>query len=199
MVKPFRYAIALTGGIATGKSTVVSFLKSWGYEIIDADSIAHEILDAQYLEVAKLFGQEFIQDKKVKRPALGKIIFGNEQNKKALESLLHPLIFAKIKRLSNIEEKKQKYYFIDIPLFFETSRYEIAKVLLIYTAPKIQLQRLMARNDFSKEDAKLRIQSQIPIDEKVAKSTYLIDNSATLTDLENTIRNVLKDIEKDFK
>lgn len=203
MVEDFAHAIALTGGIATGKSTVVGLLKAKGYEVIDADKIAHEILDSQYLAISTLFGEIFIQEKQgkksVNRKALGSIIFANTKNKNILEDLLHPLIFDEIKRRSIIEEAKEKLYFIDIPLFFESSRYPITKSLLIYTSPKLQLPRLMLRNSFTLREAKARIDAQMPIDEKVAKSSYLIDNSATLTHLKKEIQMRLIEIEKDFK
>jgi len=203
MVKAFSYAIALTGGIATGKSTVASLLKEKNYKVIDADSIAHKILDKQYLAISRLFGEEFIQEengkKSVNRKALGSIIFGNSKNKTLLENLLHPLIFEEIKRLSEKEEAKGKIYFIDIPLFFESSRYKIKKSLLVYTSKEEQIQRLMARNNFSLKEAQIRIDAQMPLEKKLSKSSYIIYNTATLRDLEKEINMILIEIEKDFR
>ena len=89
-------------------------------------------------------------------------------------------------------------YFVDIPLFFEGSRYPIEKVLLVYTPESLQLERLMQRDQSIQAAAQQRIQSQIPIEEKVKKARYVIDNSATLTDLKKECRRVALEIKKDF-
>ena len=92
----FEYAIALTGGIATGKSTVASLLGLNGLRIIDADTIAHRILDENSAWVREHFGEEFVKNAKVDRPALGKVIFADPIAKKELEAFLHPKIRASI-------------------------------------------------------------------------------------------------------
>ena len=94
----FKNAIALTGGIATGKSTVCNLLKLHGFLIIDADKIAHKLLDENSQKIEELFGKQYVENGKVLRKELGKIIFSNEENKLKLEALLHPLIFQKIDR-----------------------------------------------------------------------------------------------------
>ena len=98
--KPFKYAIALTGGIATGKSTVCNILKLYGFSIIDADEISHKVLEEQKEKIAKIFGKEYIKDNKVDRVALGKLIFSDKNSKKLLENLLHPLIKKTIEKES---------------------------------------------------------------------------------------------------
>jgi len=153
----FEYAVALTGGIATGKSTVAKFFSFFGFTVIDADNIAHEVLDQQYKAVGKLFGDEVIKNKKVKRKKLGKIVFKDEKKRKELEALVHPLIYEEIERLSEAEDRLVKPYLIDIPLFFETKRYPIEKSLLVYTDKKTQIKRLMHREGYSKKEAKRRI------------------------------------------
>ena len=121
----FKYAIALTGGIATGKSTVASLFMLHGFLTIDADKIAHKLLDMHSDKIASMFGQEYVENGKVLRKELGKIIFTNEENKLKLESLLHPLIKDEIVKRSRLFESQDKPYFIDIPLFFDD---EIVKV-----------------------------------------------------------------------
>lgn len=113
----FKHAIALTGGIATGKSTVCNLLKLHGFLTIDADKIAHRLLDRHHAEIAQMFGQEFVKDGVVLRKELGKIIFSNEKEKLKLEAFIHPLIKDEIIKEAVIFEKQQKPYFIDIPLF----------------------------------------------------------------------------------
>lgn len=186
----FEYAVALTGGIATGKSTVAKFFSFFGFTVIDADNIAHEVLDQQYKAVGKLFGDEVIKNKKVKRKKLGKIVFKDEEKRKELEALVHPLIYEEIERLSEAEDRLAKPYLIDIPLFFETKRYPIEKSLLVYADKKTQIKRLMHREGYSKKEAKRRIDSQLDIEKKRKKSDYIIDNMDDLNHLKNECERV---------
>jgi len=176
----FRYAYALSGGIATGKSTVSKIFRQYGVDIIDADSVAHEILEEQKEEIVKLFGEEYLKDGKVNRKKLGELVFSSFDAKKRLENLLHPLIYKEIERQSRILDTLEKPYFIDIPLFYETNRYPIKKSVVVYAPKNIQLKRLMKRNGFSKKEAIGRIDSQIDIEIKKKLATYLIDNSGDL-------------------
>ena len=193
----FKYAIALTGSIATGKSSTVKLLKDAGFHIIDADQIAHQILDEQHQSIADMFGETLVSEGKVDRKALGAIVFSDSNKRKALESLLHPLIYKEIERLSVEQDKLGKPYFIDIPLFFEGGRYPIEKSLVIYTTEEQQLERLMHRESYTKEEALKRIQTQIPVEEKRELATYVIDNSGTLTQLEKECERVKEEILND--
>jgi dephospho-CoA kinase len=193
----FEHAIALTGSISTGKSTVVKLLKDAGFHIIDADTIAHQILDAQHQAIAEMFGERFVHGGKVDRKALGAVIFSDEEKRKQLEALLHPLIYKEIERLASEEDKRAKPYFVDIPLFFETKRYPIERSLVIYAPKEQQLERLMNRDGYSKEEAQKRINTQIPVEEKRKLATYVIDNSGTLTQLDKECERVIKEILSD--
>jgi dephospho-CoA kinase len=194
----FRYAIVLTGSIATGKSSVAVILKKMGFEIIDADTIAHEILNAQHQQISEIFGEDIVQKGMVNRKALGAIVFSDEQKRKNLEQLLHPLIYKRIEALSEKLDNKEVPYLIDIPLFFETNRYPIKKSLVVYTPLKIQLKRLMQRDNAQKIDAQKRIDTQISIEEKVKRASYVIDNSGTLAELERECLRVKEEILGDF-
>jgi dephospho-CoA kinase len=190
----FKYAIALTGSIATGKSSVATIFKSYGFNIIDADMVAHKVLDDNYIKISDIFGKEYVLDNRVDRKRLGTLIFSNKDAKKRLENLLHPLIFKEIERLSIERDRLQKVYIIDIPLFFETNRYPISKVIVVYTPKEIQLQRLIDRDKLSKEEALKRINSQIDIEEKKIRATYLIDNSKDLKFLQQECDRVKREI-----
>ncbi len=180
----FEYAIALTGGIATGKSTVASLLGLNGLRIIDADTIAHHILDENSGWVVERFGDEFIKSGKVDRSVLGKVIFADAQAKKELESFLHPKIRAAIEEQSEKQDRLKYPYLIDIPLFFETSSYPIKNSVVVYTPKVLQLERFMKRNGFSEEESLRRIESQMDIEEKKARATWVIDNSSNLKHLQ---------------
>jgi len=194
----FAYAVALTGGIATGKSSVAHYFKTFGFEIIDADSIAHEILDTQYLAIQDYFGAEVIEGTRVNRKALGAIVFADEEKRKWLETRLHPLIYKVIEEASCLLDRKKKVYLVDIPLFFETKRYTIEKVLLVYTDKETQLARLMQRDSLSKEDALRRMASQMDIEQKRPYASYIIDNTGSKDTLYTACKRVKDEIEGDF-
>jgi len=163
----FKHAIVLTGGIATGKSTVCSLMGLSGFRIIDADSIAHQVLDESAAEVAKVFGNEFVSGGKVDRKRLGALIFANSDKRLALEAIVHPKIKAQIEQEAQKQEKFGKPYLIDIPLFFEREGvYDIDKVIVVYAPQEVQLERLIKREGFSKEEALSRIAAQLPIESK---------------------------------
>ena len=186
----FEYAIALTGGVATGKSSTTTMLMLFGFRFIDADKIAHQLLDDNANKIANMFGQEYIKNNKVDRKPLGLLVFKNADKKKELEEFLHPLIYAKIEAEAIKQDKFKKPYIIDIPLFFETSRYPISKSIVVYATQKQQLKRLMSRDGFDEQEALRRINSQMPIDEKQKKATYVINNSKTLKNLQDECERV---------
>ena len=191
----FEHAIVLTGGIATGKSTVVNFFVEEGFYIIDADKIAHLMLDKHQQNIADLFGSQYILDGKVDRKALGGLIFSNLKEKLRLEKLLHPLIFSEIEQLAKEQDKLKKPYIIDIPLFFESKgRYPIKKSIVVYTPKEIQLERLMKRDGSTNKEAQQRIDSQLAIAKKKTLSTYCVDNSKDLKNLQQEYVRVKKQI-----
>ena len=190
----FEYAISLTGGIATGKSTVASLLGLNGLRIIDADTIAHRILDENNVWVAERFGCEFVKNGKVDRPAVGKIVFADPAAKKELEVFLHPKIRAAIEEQSEKQDRLKYPYLIDIPLFFETSSYPIKHSVVVYTPKALQLERFMKRNGFSEEESLRRIESQMDIDEKRSRATWVIDNSSNLKHLQRECEQFVETI-----
>ncbi len=190
----FKHAVALTGGIASGKSTVASKLKEAGFKVIDADKIAHDILDEEHQAIATLFGSAFVKNQKVDRQQLGAEVFADPKKREALESLLHPLIYTRIAEKSAILDKEAKPYIVDIPLFYEGGRYEIDSVIVVYANRVQQCERLMLRDGFSKEEADSRLASQMDIEEKRRKADYVIDNSGGLTQLKTETARVVNEI-----
>ena len=190
----FKNAIALTGGISTGKSTVCNLFKLHGFLTIDADVIAHRLLDENSNKIASMFGEQYVQNGKVIRKELGKIIFSNEENKLKLEALLHPLIKEEIIKESRIFEEQNKPYFVDIPLFFEKMNYPISKSLVIYTPKELQIQRLMKRDNIDENEAKLKISNQMDIEEKKKLSNMVIDNSKDLKHLQAEVERIIGEI-----
>ncbi len=198
MGRLYEYAIALTGGIATGKSTVASIMKLYGIQVIDADDIAHELLDQHHEKIAQMFGEEFVRKGKVLRTNLGKIIFSDASKKKELEAFIHPLIRKEIEKRARVYDAREFPYLIDIPLFFENAAYDIKDSVVVYTPPETQLQRYMKRNNLSEEEAMIRINSQMSIDEKKKRSTWVIDNSSNLKHLQAECEAFVDRIKKDY-
>ena len=194
----FKYAIALTGGIATGKSTVASLMALNGMRVIDADSISHKILDDSHAWVEETFGSKYVNNSKVNRALLGEMIFSNKDSKKILEDFLHPKIRSEIEKQSIKQDSFKFPYLIDIPLFFENGAYNIKDSVVVYTPSDIQLERFMKRNGYSQEESLKRIESQMPIDEKKAKATWIIDNSKNLKHLQQECEDFVAIIKEKY-
>jgi len=190
----FEHAIALTGGIATGKSSATMLLSLYGFRFIDADRVTHQILDEQAGEIADLFGEAYVSGGRVERGKLGQLVFSDQAKRQELEALLHPLIYEEIARLSEEQERFGKPYIIDIPLFFEGDRYPIGRSIVIYAPREQQLERLMKREGFSKEEALRRIESQMDIEEKRKRATWVVDNSGDLKQLQQECDRVKDEI-----
>ncbi len=188
----YEHAIVLTGGIATGKSTVSGILKTHGFEVIDADSIAKEILPLHVNEVEKIFGNRVVRDGVIDRKALGAIIFSDKQEREKLNAFLHPLIREEIYQRSQILEEKKKPYIIDIPLYFESEGYQCKVVVVVYAPIEVQRKRLMIRENFTKEEAQKRIDAQISIEEKRVMADFLINNSFDRKFLDEEIEKFMK-------
>lgn len=194
----YEYAIALTGSIATGKSTVASLLALNGMRIIDADTISHEILDASASWVEETFGSEYLRLGKVDRPKLGSFVFSNDEAKKILEDFLHPKIRAEILKRSEKQDRLKFPYLIDIPLFFENNSYNIEDSVVVFTPAEVQLERFMKRNGYSQEESLKRIATQLPIQEKKERATWVIDNSKNLKHLQQECEDFVAIIKEKY-
>ena len=212
MTHDFKNAIAITGGIATGKSTVCSILKLHGYPIIDTDLIAHDVLEQSANEVVRIFGDEILDlcessddsgdshksKLQINRKKLGKIVFADKEKLRILESILHPKIRECVKIEAQKLESQNIIYFIDIPLFFELQEqgrdYAISRVLLIYTPRDLQLERIQKRDNLSIDEAKMRLSNQMDIESKKQKADFVIENTGNVRDLQTKIEVFLKKI-----
>jgi dephospho-CoA kinase len=195
----FEHAVVLTGGIATGKSTVASLMALYGFRLIDADRVAHEVLDRLAPRVAERFGETYLTPEGgIDRKALGAYIFAHPEERKALEAILHPPIREEIGRLAREQERFGKPYLIDIPLFFESGSYPIERSVVVYAPRPLQLQRLMKREGFGEAEALRRIDAQTDIEEKRRRATWVIDNSGDLAQLAAECERVKGEILADF-
>ncbi|OXS80601.1 dephospho-CoA kinase [Domibacillus enclensis] len=178
--------IGLTGGIATGKSTVSGLLKEKGFAIIDADVAARKVVEpgqAALERIIEVFGSEIVTEEgTLNREKLGAIVFHEEAKRKQLNAIVHPAVREWM--LSEKEKAVQagsRTIILDIPLLFESKLEWMAeRTLLVYAAPAVQLSRLMKRNNYSEPEAAARINAQMPIEDKKALADDIIDNSGPL-------------------
>ncbi|WP_160043271.1 dephospho-CoA kinase [Paenibacillus sp. USDA918EY] len=186
--------IGLTGGIATGKSTVSRLLVNKGALLVDADAIAREVMLPGHpvlAAVAEHFGQAvMLADGTLDRKKLGDIVFRDPSQRKALNDITHPAIRKELRERMDVlqREHPDKLVVVDIPLLYESElEHLFERVMVVYAPERIQLERLMERNRFTAEEASARIRSQMDIEEKKRKADIVIDNSG---DVEETERQV---------
>ena len=174
--------IAITGNIASGKSQVEKIL-SKQFKVFDTDKIAHEKL----YSLKEFYGYNVFTNGIIDREKLGKLVFNNPELKTKLEIIIHPLVKEEILKIF-AENKNENVIFISVPLLFETDFYKLFdKILFVAADENIRLERLQKRNNLSKEDALLRINAQIPQEEKIKKSDYVIENNTTIDNLEKEV------------
>ena len=181
--------VGLTGGIATGKSYVLSVLSELGCEVMDADQTAREVVEPgqpAFEEIVAHFGGEVVgADGRLDRPKLGAIVFNDPAQREKLNSIVHPKVFeAQARWMAEVEARNpQAVVIIDAALMIETGSYRrFDKVVVVYCEPELQLQRLMARNNMTQEEATARISSQMPSAEKLKFADFSINTSQGFED-----------------
>lgn len=191
----FKKCVVITGSVGCGKSTVCKALNGLGYDVIDADKISKECADNSTDELKEAFGGEYFDGDVLNRKKLGNLIFADKEAKVKLEKILHPKIREKIYAKIEELEAKERVFFVDIPLYFESAAYsELRPTVVVYTPPQNQLLRLIQRDKIGVDEAKQKIASQINIDEKAKIADFVIDNSGNIEDLENNIKKFLEEV-----
>ncbi|WP_193437480.1 dephospho-CoA kinase [Sporolactobacillus pectinivorans] len=190
--------IGLTGGIASGKSTVSDWLRNHNYHLIDADRIARDVVipgSEGLRRIAAVFGDRILlEDGRLNRSKLGNLIFHNEDQRKNLNRMIHPLIRTEMrKQLKLLETLGAPVVFLDVPLLFEGS-FEgwTDKTIVVYATKDNQIQRLMTRNSLTKAEALSRINTQMPLEEKKKRASAVIDNNGTIRETEEQLVKLLK-------
>jgi dephospho-CoA kinase len=190
--------VGLTGGIASGKSTVSAMLAELGAVIIDADALAREVvakgtpgLDAVVAE----FGEELLgPDGELDRAAMGRLVFADESARKRLEAIVHPLVF---ERIVELEEGAADDAIVvhDIPLLAESGRADtFDAVLVVDTPPEVQVERMVRDRGWTREEAESRIRAQVSRDDRLAIATHVIENTGTREDLRERVAEVFADV-----
>src|SRR5699024_7952975 len=196
--KTMGLIIGLTGSIASGKSTVSLMFDDFDIPVIDADKLAREVVDPgekAYEAIIHKFGPGILrEDKTLDRKKLGAIVFADEQKRMQLNEIVHPAIREKmLKHRDAYIKSDEKCVVLDIPLLFENKLTNyVDKTLVVYVDENVQLERLMEREGFSKQEAKQRIQAQIPNKEKAKLADAIIDNNGTKHHSYEQLENLLR-------
>ncbi|WP_046721118.1 dephospho-CoA kinase [Heyndrickxia coagulans] len=191
--------IGLTGGIASGKSTVSNMLKTKGFTIVDADIAARKVVEPgepAYEQIIEAFGEGILlQDLTLDRKKLGSLIFADEALRMKLNSIVHPAVRAWMTREKDRAiENGKKTVFLDIPLLFESRlTYMVERTILVYVDEQTQLKRLMARNGLSEKEAQMRIRAQMPLSEKKALADAVLDNNGSLEETKQQLEKIVSD------
>ena len=193
--------IGITGGIASGKSTVTEFLRRQGYQVIDADQVVHELQEPGgrlYQALLSTFGSSILQeDGRLDRPKLGAMIFGNPELLEQSSQIQNQIICEELAGRRDLLAETEDIFFMDLPLLFEL-QYEdwFDQIWLVDVTEETQLSRLMSRNALSQEEAEKRIAAQLSLREKRKRADVLIDNNGSLEATRQQIRDALQKLER---
>ena len=194
--------IGLTGGIATGKSYVVSVLRELGCEVIDADALAHEVIEPgrpAFDEIVGHFGKDVVgDDGKIDRVKLGAIVFADKAQREKLNSIVHPRVYeAQLKWFAELYARNpEAIAVVDAALMIETGSYKrFDKVVVVYCDADLQRQRLMLRNNLTLEQAQARISAQMPSDEKLKFADYSINTSFSFEDTREKVVGLYRELQ----
>jgi len=193
--------VGLTGGIATGKSTVVRMLVRRGARVIDHDALVHALQEPGrpvWRQIVEAFGRGILDDGgRIDRKRLGALVFGDEERRKALEGIVHPAVLEEAERERERIGRQDGRAIVlsDIPLLLEVGmqdRFDL--ILLVYAPPEVQIERVMKRNGMTREEAAARLSAQMPIDEKLRRADVVIRNDSTMGDLEKRVDEVWQEL-----
>lgn len=193
--------IGLTGGVATGKSTVGKLLSGKGIEVISSDELAHLAMmpgNTGYHEIVSEFGHKILMtDGKINRKLLGEIVFKDETARKRLEQIIHPQVISAIKQgIERSSKQGEKLIVVEIPLLFEVGLTEIFDYIwVVSSTQERQLHRIFERDGLTEAEAKKRIKVQLPLKDKEARADAVIFNNNGLDCLEKQVSNLLETLE----
>ena len=190
--------VGLTGGVASGKSTVAALLTALGATLIDADQLAREVVATGtpgLASVVEEFGSELLTESgELDRPAMGRLVFGDEAARKRLEAIIHPLVFERIVELEE-EAPSGGVVVHDIPLLAENGRAgEFDAVIVVDVPAEVQLERMLRDRGWSQEDAESRMRAQSSREDRLALATHVVKNTGTREDLRRRVTEVFEEI-----
>ncbi len=193
--------VGLTGGIASGKSTVSNYFRELGAYIVDADAIAKRVVEKgepAWEAILREFGNDILlEDKSINRDTLGEVIFNDSSKKAVLNSIVHPHVFKAMEQEKNTAGRTHKVVILDVPLLFETKMdKDLDAVIVVYTPKEIQLERLIKRDNLAPDQARARIASQLSIEDKKQMASIVVDNSGGVDDTRQQVQAFYKTLAK---
>jgi dephospho-CoA kinase len=197
--------LGLTGGIATGKSTVTGMLRERGIPVIDADQIAREVVEPgkpAYEAIVRHFGREILlEDGQIDRKKLAEVVFSDETERQKLNAIVHPEVRRVMREEAEAAEAGgAEIVFMDIPLLFESKlQHMVEKIAVVYAPADMQLARMIERDELEEEQAQKRLRAQFPIDQKKSEADFLIDNSASREETVKQVEQMLAVIRAELK
>lgn len=196
--------LGLTGGIATGKSTVSAMLRERGIPVIDADVIAREVVEPgkpAYEAIVKHFGRDILlPGGEINRKLLGDVVFSDETERQKLNAIVHP----EVRRVMREQAKQAErggapIVFMDIPLLYESKlQHLVDKIVVVYAPAAMQLTRMMERDELDEEQANKRLRAQLPIEQKKLDADYVIDNTGTREETEKQVEELLAELKAEL-
>ena len=185
--------VAITGNIASGKSTVEKALQTSGYVVLDADKVCHNLLYCD--EVKEAFQDlDIFENGEISRDKFGKLVFANLELKQKLEDILYPMVKIKIAEFFE-QYSAETLAFVAVPLLFEAGMQDLFdKIVFVYCDDELRLDRLIIRNNYSKEYAKTRMAAQESQDLKAKKSDYVIYNNDSIIELDKQVDSVVAEL-----
>lgn len=197
--------VGLTGGVASGKSTVAAMLSSYGAFVVDADRLVHEITSPgreEFGRVVSRFGSDVLDDAgEIDRGRLGQIVFADSEARQALEKILHPGVRAEaVRRFDEAaREMKVRIGVFDAALLVETGAYrDYHRLIVVRCSPATQIARLRDRNGLSREQAEARLAAQAPLEHKLAVADYVIDTEGSLEHTREQTARIFEQLQHDF-
>ncbi|APS41849.1 Dephospho-CoA kinase [Weissella jogaejeotgali] len=198
------FKLGLTGGIATGKTTISNYLKSINIPVLDADEYARKVVEPGtpgLAEITNTFGEQILQpDGSLNRKLLGQIVFNDSSARQTLNDITHPRIQQMMAdELHRLAEQQTPLVILDIPLLLENNNVAGADAVMVVSIPEsLQLTRLMQRNNLTEKEAHARISAQMPLVEKEKLADFVIDNSGTISNTQKQVEKVIQKIRQSF-
>ncbi|XP_064098003.1 dephospho-CoA kinase-like [Macrobrachium nipponense] len=193
------FLVGLTGGIATGKSTVSSMMKDMGVPVVDADLIARQIVEPgkrAWKKIREVFGDEvFLDSGEIDRPKLGAIVFSDAEKRRALNKITHPDIYSEIRgQVLKHFLRGEQFVILDLPLLYESNKVSnyLYKTIVVSCDDEMQLERLLERNQYSEKEAIARIEAQMPLERKCQLADIIIENSGSIAETRKQVEGIIK-------